>query len=167
MQPAVHQNSSHFTPIADSNLSSAQEQVVTALAQGRTVSAAAREAGVHRTTIHNWMRGEPAFKAAVRSAQSDYVACLRDELIDLSAAALQALHRLLEDPETPAFVRLRAALSVLERPHFPQADWRLPARIESPQEQQVRDDLAGIEAEYRGMRMQDALEAKARGATQE
>jgi transposase-like protein len=162
VQPAVQHISTHFTSNSDSSLSTVQQQVAAALAEGLTVSAAARQAGVHRTTIHSWMRGEPAFRAAVRSAQSEYVACLKDDLRALSAAALQTLHKLLEDPATPAFVRMRTALAILERPHFPQPDWRLPVCVESRQEQQVRDDLAGVEADYRAMRMTDALEAKAR-----
>ena len=51
------------------NLSPAQAQVIAALAQGRTVTAAAQEAGLHRNTIYNWYY-EPAFKTAVEEAQS-------------------------------------------------------------------------------------------------
>jgi DNA-binding phage protein len=162
MQAAIQQNSTHFTPSADASLSTAQAQVVAALAQGHTVTVAARQAGVHRTTIYNWLRDEPEFKTAMQLAQTEYVASLKDQMRDLATAALQTLHKLIEDADTPAFVRLRTALAILERPHFPQADWRLPARIESPQQQQVLDGLAEVEADYRAMRMSDAVEAKAR-----
>ena len=66
MQEPIHHNSSHFEVISDANLSPVQAQVIEALAQGQTVSAAAEKAGVHRTTIHHWIRNEPQFKAAVR-----------------------------------------------------------------------------------------------------
>ena len=53
MQADVRQNSTHFDTISHFNLSPAQAQVVAALAQGRSITAAAREASVHRATIHN------------------------------------------------------------------------------------------------------------------
>src|SRR5258705_13914445 len=66
---AVLHNSSLFEPISNPTLPPAQAQVIAALAQGRSVTAAALEAGIHRTTIHNWLPPEPAFKAAGGNAQ--------------------------------------------------------------------------------------------------
>ena len=113
--------------IMPANRSPVQAQVIAALAQGRTVTAAAQEAGLHRNTIYNWYH-EPAFKIAVEEAQSEYVAILTDGMRDLATLALDTLRNLLEDPKTPASVRLRAALSILERPHFPNRGWHLPER---------------------------------------
>ena len=143
------------------NLSPVQAQVVAALAQGRTITTAAAEAGVHRNTIHNWFH-EPAFKTAVENAQAEYVAILRDGMRDLAALALQNLRALLEDPKTPASVRLRAALAVLQRPHYPQPEWHLPERIEEPRRQQYVDNLAELRADYDAMRMAEALQVGAR-----
>src|SRR6266849_8994033 len=142
------------------NLSPAQAQVIAALAQGRTVTAAAQEAGLHRNTIYNWYH-EPAFKTAVEEAQSEYVAILSDGMRDLAALALDTLRNLLEDPKTPPAVRLKTALAVLQRPHFPQPGWHMPERIEEPRQRQVVDGLAEIKADYDAMRMTDALEASA------
>ena len=139
-------------------LSPAQAQVIATLAQGRTVTAAAHEAGIHRNTIYNWL-DEPAFKTAADEAQREYVAILSDGMRDLAALALETLRSLLVDPKTPPAVRLRTALAVLERPHFPQRGWHLPERIEEPREQQVVDNLAEIKADYDAMRMTDAMEA--------
>ncbi len=80
---------------------------------------------------------------------------------DLAARALETLKDLLDDSKTPAAVRLRTALAILQRPHFPEQGWRLPERIESPREQQVVDGLAEIKADYDSMRMTDALDANA------
>jgi hypothetical protein len=144
------------TPLA--NLSPAQAQVVAALAQGRTVTAAAQDAGLHRNTIYNWLN-EPQFKTAVDEAQREYVAILSDGMRDLAALALGTLRTLLEDPNTPPAVRLKTALAILQRPHFPQPGWHLPERIEDPREQRVVDGLAEIKADYDAMRMTDAMEA--------
>jgi len=143
---------------ASANLSPAQAQVIAALAQGRTVTAAAQDAGLHRNTIYNWFH-EPAFQTAADEAQREYIATLSDGMRDLAALAVETLRSLLEDPKTPPAVRLRAALAVLQRPHFPDRGWHLPERIEPPREQQVVDGLAEIKADYDAMRMTDAIKA--------
>jgi hypothetical protein len=69
------------------------------------------------------------------------------------------MRNLLEDPKTPPSVRLKTALAILQRPHFPNRGWHLPERIEDRREQQVVDNLAEIKADYDAMRMTDAIEA--------
>ena len=145
-QLAIEQNSTHTTAISSVKLSPQQLQVATALAHGHTVTAAACEAGVHRGTIYHWFRKEPHFKAAAGEAKQEYVAKLNDDLRDLSALALDTLRSLLDKPDTPHAVRLRAALAVLERPQFPEHGWSLPERIESLQEQKLEEDLAEMKA---------------------
>ena len=155
---AVHHNSSDSD--TNKNLSPVQAQVIAALAQGRTATDAARDAGIHRTTIHHWFRTAPLFKTAFEEAQREYIETLRDGMRDLAARAVETLRNLLDDPKTPPAVRLRTALAVLQRPHFPQPGWHLPERIESPREQQVVDGLKEIKADYDAMRMTEAMEAK-------
>src|SRR5712672_1093194 len=130
MKEPIHHNSSHFEVISDAGLSPVQAQVIEALAQGQTVSAAAEKAGVHRTTIHHWIRNQPQFKAAVRTAQSEYAAEVNDGIHELAAHALLTLHELLQDPATPHAVRLKTALAILQRPHAPNAGWYLPGPID-------------------------------------
>jgi AcrR family transcriptional regulator len=156
---AVHHNSSDFDRISDNILSPAQAQVIAALAQGRTITDAARDADLHRTTIHNWFRDKPAFKTAFEEAQREYVAALQDGMRDLAARAVETLRSLLDDPKASPAVRLRTALAILQHPHFPQPGWHLPERIETPREQQVVDTLTEIKADYDAMRMSEALEA--------
>src|ERR1700680_3618076 len=155
---AVHHNSSDSD--TNKNLSPVQAQVIAALAQGRTATDAARDAGIHRTTIHHWSRTEPLFKTSLQEAQREYVETLQDGMRDLAARAVETLRNLLDDPNTPPAVRLRTALAVLQRPHFPQPGWHLPERIETPREQQVVDGLKEIKADYDAMRMTEAMEAK-------
>jgi hypothetical protein len=148
-------------PAASTTLSPVQAQVVAALAQGRTITTAAAEANIHRNTIHNWLH-EPVFKTAVEEAQREYAAMLADGMRDLAARALETLRQLLDDPKASPAVRLRTALAILQRPHFPNPGWHMPVRIEPPQEQQLIDGLAEMEAEDRAMRMTGAIEASAR-----
>src|ERR1700738_1300132 len=153
---AVHHNSSDSD--TNKNLSPVQAQVIAALAQGRTATDAARDAGIHRTTIHHWFRTEPLFKTALQEAQREYVETLRDGMRDLAARAVEALRNLLDDPNPPPAVRLRTALAILQRPHFPKQGWQLPERIESPREQEVINHLTEVEADSRAMRMSEALQ---------
>src|SRR6185436_10826643 len=154
-QPALEQNSTHTTLISSVTLSPKQLQVAVALAQGHTVSAAAREAGVHRGTIYQWIRTEPEFKAAAGAAKREYVAKLNDDLRELSAHALDTLRSLLDDPATPHIVRLKAALAVLERPQFPEQGWSLPERVESLQKQKLMEGLADMKAYDRVLKAEE------------
>ncbi len=151
--------SSHSSQFSNANLSPVQAQVVEALAEGRTVSGAARQAGIHRTTIHHWFRNHTEFKAAAGQAQAEYASALSDEMRELCASALKTLRDLVERSDIPPAVRLKAALAVLNRPHFPQRGWHLPERIESPREQQIADGLTELKADYDIMRMSQALES--------
>jgi transposase-like protein len=110
-----------------STLSSVQAQVVAALVSGSTMTRAAAEAGVHRSTIYNWIRTEPAFSEALSETRTELTGQLLDKLHEMSGLALSAIRKLLEDPETPAPVRLRAALAVLGRPSG--SGWVLPETI--------------------------------------
>jgi hypothetical protein len=139
MQEPIHHNSSHFAPISDPSLSPAQAKVIKSLARGQTVTAAAEDAGVHRTTIHHWIRTEPAFKIAVETAQSEYAAELNDGIRELAARALLTLHDLLQDISTPPAVRLKTALAILQRPHAPNPGWNLPVPIETQPIETNRD----------------------------
>jgi transposase-like protein len=138
---------------AVSSLLPAQAKVVLALAQGATISKAAQNAGVHRSTVHDWLKNNPQFAAALRQARRDYVITLRDELKELSALALSTLRALLEDSAAPSSVRLRCALALLQRPQYPAGDWSLPESVTSPSEDSLQRDLAFIKAEMKsGMR---------------
>ncbi len=111
-------------------LSPLQLRVATALARGLSVTSAAAESGVHRTTVHHWIRTSPEFDAAIRSARAEASARCRAELHALTALALQTLRSILESPATPPAVRLRAALAALRGDLLPNPalidDWPLP-----------------------------------------
>ena len=100
-----------------------------ALATGITVIRAAAAAGIHRTTIHNWLRSSKEFREAVEQARSHYNALIADQLNELSIVALDTLRQLLTNPETPPAVRLRAALAALGRPASFDSGWQLPASV--------------------------------------
>jgi len=159
MQTDVQRDSSLSSHSSNENLSPVQAQVIAALAEGVTVSGAARQAGIHRTTIHHWIRNHAEFKAAAAQAQAEYAAALSDEMRELSARALKTLYDLIARSDISPAVRLKAALAVLNRPHFPQPGWHLPERLESPRDPQIAGGLAEFKADSGVMRMSRTLES--------
>jgi len=109
------------------NLSPKQEQVLSAIAAGQTITAAAADAGVHRNTVTNWMRESAAFREALATAQSCQRTYWREQAEQRADAAFAVLDQILADPKTPAGVRLRAALAIIKMastPHDPRKETR-------------------------------------------
>jgi uncharacterized protein YchJ len=136
MPAPIQQNSTNSTLFH--GLSPVQAQVAAALAQGRTFTAAASEAGIHRSTIHNWLNKDKAFLPAVENALAESQEQQRDQLMELKALALKTLRELVEDPKASPSVRLKAALAILKR-----SDLEMPAAPEesAPEAQNFEQHL--------------------------
>ncbi|MFN7993387.1 MAG: SEC-C domain-containing protein [Bryobacteraceae bacterium] len=147
--------------IVPDTLTPAQAQVVTARAQGATITAAAQAAGLHRSTVYHWIENSPDFADAIEQARTEYVATLRDDLHELSRNALATLRSLLDDPGTPRALRFRVAMAILQRPQFPEHDWRLPEPVGEPYREQLRRELDDLELDYRRVRYERACELAA------
>jgi uncharacterized protein (UPF0147 family) len=145
-----------------SAFSPVQAKVILALAQGQTITQAAKSAEIHRSTIHEWLKNDSAFRDAVAKSRQEYIQTLKDQMTELSALALNTLRALLEDPNTPASVRLRAALAILERPCHPDPVWSLPASVHTPEDDKFRQNYAELEADMKIARLQEALRAERR-----
>ena len=91
-----------------------QRAVLTLLAEGASVTAAARVRGIHRTTIHHWMRRTPGYRAAVLSAREEACARRREQLLDATHAAIDYLHKTITDEKAPHSVRTRIAFALLK-----------------------------------------------------
>jgi len=119
-------NATVFEPFDSTGLTPVQARIAAALASGTTIVRAALDAGIHRATIHKWLQTSKEFCDAVKSARDHYDSLIADQLNELSAIALDTLRQLLTNPDTPANVRLRAALAVLGRPTSPAPGWHVP-----------------------------------------
>src|SRR5437667_8987592 len=97
MKTAIQQ--SHQIQAVTVDLSPVQAQVAAILAEGHSITAAARQAGIHRSTIYQWLQRSPDFKTTVEDAQQEYLATLTDEMRDLSASAIRTLRGVLDNPE--------------------------------------------------------------------
>ena len=95
-------------------LTAKQRKAVEALLTTGEVSAAAKEVGVHRDTIHRWLK-QPAFLGAVREAESRALDDLSRLLVRLGRTATATLATAMTDASTPAATRVRAADAALGR----------------------------------------------------
>jgi len=94
-------------------LTDRQRSALAELAAGRPVTTAASAAGVHRSTLHNWLGHDPNFQAAY-SALARHQAESASDLDTVARAALQAL---IAAPATPSELRLRAIQTALRTVH--------------------------------------------------
>ena len=107
-----------MSPTLDSTLfdtlTPVQAEVLKALLEGQSVTAAAERGGVHRSTVHLWTRNHRDFARALLAARQDRAERLTDELADLSQLACDTFRQLLTDPNTPAATRLKAAMEIVK-----------------------------------------------------
>ena len=126
--------STHFdtlTPI--------QLQVLESLVAGHSVTAAANEAGIHRTTVHLWTRTLPHFARALLTLRQQRADRLVDELGDLSHLAINTFRQILSDDKASASVRLKAAMEIVKLCGSPTPN--APRRGPGPKFEKMDDDL--------------------------
>jgi len=95
------------------SLSPAQDQVLDLITSGFSATAAARQAGVHRNTIANWLHDE-AFCVALEKARAAKLILYRDQAEALAAKAIANLSRLMDDSHASPMVRLKATVAMLD-----------------------------------------------------
>jgi len=172
-QPALGPTARHATVFSDmpapglqnstpSTLTPVQAQIVLALAQGATITAAAEAAALHRTTVYLWLKTQPDFAAAIEQARAEYILTLRDDLKNMSCLALSTLRSILENSDTPAAVRLKAALAILHRPEFPVPGWRLPEPTGTADQEKFMHNFSLVEMDYKQLRYEQSLDRAAR-----
>ncbi|MDQ6676750.1 MAG: hypothetical protein M3Z09_05590 [Acidobacteriota bacterium] len=120
------------------SLSPAQEQVISLLSHGKSISAAAESAGIHRNTIGIWRRTDSTFERALATAQHDRRLLWRDLAEEHIELAISTIHDLLANPQTPPSIRLKAALALLSRADTP------PPADPAVSENALRQEVAEI-----------------------
>lgn len=103
----------HF-PFDPDAFTQEQREVLTLLAEGATVTSAAKVRGMHRTTIHHWMRKTQGFHNAVLCAREEACARRREQFTDSSQAAIDYLQNTLGDESASHAVRTRIAFGLLK-----------------------------------------------------
>src|SRR5581483_2807858 len=89
-----------------------KEPAIAALMTQRNQEEAARAAGISVKTLQRWLR-LPEFLEEYRRARREAVEQAYSRAQQNSSTAVSVLLKLMADPETPASVRVRAALSIV------------------------------------------------------
>ncbi len=94
-------------------LSERQRRAIAALLSARNVSEAAQAAQVGERTLRRWL-AEPTFRAALTGAEGQAIDAATRRLVSLTDSAIDVLTTVMQDPDAPSGVRLRAAQGVLD-----------------------------------------------------
>lgn len=120
----------------------AQLLAMGALLSGKTVTAAARAAGVSRASVHNWLADDPRFLAFYNEARREMSDAIQQSVRLLSATALVTLRRMLTRRSVPDAVKLKAATVVLGLANRP---------VEGPTDPEDAANLIGKRDRVRGI----------------
>ena len=93
-------------------LTNNQRKAINALLQCTTIKGAALAAGLSERTLHRYLNQEH-FRVELARRQDATIKATTASLVGLSGAAVEALRDLLQNKETPAGVKARAALGWL------------------------------------------------------
>jgi transposase-like protein len=107
-----------FAPVSPAEamsmaLSPPQRLAIQMLTSGRTLVAAATAAGVNRTTLYRWLKGDPAFQAAYNAWQKDMRDTARGRILALSDLAINTVARAMTQGDTRAALRILQATGAL------------------------------------------------------
>ena len=94
-------------------LSEAQERVLVELTLGKSLSAAAAAAGVHRGTEHRWMTDDPLFAAAYHGWQSETRSSAQARFLAMSDLAVENVCDALRRGDTRTSLVVLKAMGLL------------------------------------------------------
>lgn len=121
---------------SDDGLSPAQRSAITQLARGRSIKAAADAVGIHRGTLHRWLREDPAFRAAFHAWQAEALDSLGTQLLSLGAPSVRTYRRAINKGDVRAAGQVLKGLGLFTPPRpGPQdpAECRRVAELEQTQ----------------------------------
>jgi hypothetical protein len=96
------------------DLNPRQVKALGALLSGKTLLAAATEAGVNESTIRRWLREDDAFNEALAQGRREALAAAMNVTTAVARTAAGVVLELMTDRKAPPGVRLRSALAILE-----------------------------------------------------
>jgi transposase-like protein len=106
--------SRELQPQGIDELSSSQQEVILALLVCRTFTAAAKKAGVDRTTVYRWIRQDNSFRRELAKARREALAETTARLQRLTKTAVIQLGKIIKDDEAPAASRVTGIRTTLD-----------------------------------------------------
>ena len=86
-----------------------------ALAESSTLTEAAEKAGISRRTLYGYIRNDLEFSVAYKSLQEQATLQAYDAAAARRAHASEVVEAIMDDAEQPGAVRLKAALSIIDK----------------------------------------------------
>ena len=86
-----------------------------ALAESSTLTEAAEKAGISRRTLYGYIRNDLEFAVAYKSRQEQATPQAYDAAAARRAHASEVVEAIMDDAEQPGAVRLKAALSIIDK----------------------------------------------------
>jgi hypothetical protein len=97
-----------------SDLNDRQARALTALLGGKTITDAARAAGVNEKTVRRWLTDSDEFNMALAAGGREALLGAMNITTAVARNAAGVVIEVMRDPRTPPGVRLRAATAMLE-----------------------------------------------------
>lgn len=126
-RPVREEVAKWMVPGEAADLSPAQMKAIEMLVSGHSVMEAVRAAGVGRTTLYRWLKGDAAFGAVYNQWQQGVIDTARGRLLSLSHLAVTAVEKSLEKADVKTAMKLLEKLGVLDRAETGPTD---PAMVE-------------------------------------
>jgi hypothetical protein len=121
---------------SEDGLTTPQLAALTALLAGRSVTAAAAQAAVSRSTLHRWLRNDWAFQAAYNRSKRELLETAQARLLELADAAITTVQDAISNGNSRAALAVLRGLGLLSsRP--------LKAGLEDPEELEALADIEG------------------------
>lgn len=92
-----------------------KQAALEALAESSTLTEAAEKAGISRRTLYGYIRNDLEFSVAYKSLQEQATLRAYDAAAERRARASDVVESIMEDESQPGAVRLKAALSIIDK----------------------------------------------------
>jgi hypothetical protein len=132
------------TPQDATGLSRQQLTAIVELLLGSTVTQAAKEARVDRTTLHRWLSSDAQFVATLNQLKREELDAIRSRMRSAAGTAVETVEELMEGANVHPAIRLRAALAVLEAAGGLEPERIGPTRVDEIQAEFRRAQLRSI-----------------------
>jgi hypothetical protein len=92
-----------------------QRTAIILLTSGHTLVASATAAGVNRTTLYRWLKGDSAFLAAFNAWQKDVIDTARGRILALSDLAVNTVAKAMTKGDASTAMKVLGAIGALDR----------------------------------------------------
>jgi len=132
----------------DSTLTPTQHHVLSLLAHGASITEAAAAADIHRNTVANWRRTDPAFAREFEFAGRERSLFWHDQAAALAQKAIEVMAAILNDETAAPSLRLRVALKVVSMAADPKPEPMRPFPASAAQCEAIDGRTMLLQAEY-------------------